>query len=64
MANEGVNVSDSTARVAIELMYHINIREKPKQDVESERRYWLTLFSQCQKAAAGNHSLESILKEK
>ena len=57
-------VSDSTARVAYELMQDIANREYESiPDAQKKsREYWLTLYSQCWKAASG-YSLESILKE-
>lgn len=57
-------VSDSTARVAYELMRDIADREyeaTPEAQRKS-REYWLTLFHQCMKAAQGTKTLSNILQ--
>ncbi|MEW6206664.1 MAG: hypothetical protein AB1516_15230 [Pseudomonadota bacterium] len=68
MANENVSVSgpveiktDSKARVALDLMKHIDQYSELKTE-QKTKDYWLKLFRQCYKAANGQ-SLESILKE-
>lgn len=55
-------ITDSSARVALELMEKISSREKVTEEQYASREYWLTLFHQCMKAASGYKSLESILK--
>jgi hypothetical protein len=64
MSNDSVSVSgpirvmsDSPERVAFELMHLISSNE----DVTKDRRYFLTLYTQCYKATH-NHPLDSILK--
>lgn len=57
---DDVNIkSSSKESVAFDLMKTIYTYEKPN---DKNRKYWLTLYSQCLKATSG-HTLESILKE-
>ncbi len=44
MADQTTRLSDSTERVAYDLMLHIAAGEKV---ATKDRGYWLTLFSQC-----------------
>jgi len=69
MANETVItgpvkiVSDSSSRVAFELMTHIGIATYDTDKTEQKtKNYWLKLYRQCYKATTG-HGQESILKE-
>lgn len=68
MANENVSVSgpveiktDSKARVALDLMKHIDRYSELKTE-QKTKDYWLKLYRLCYKAANGQ-SIESILKE-
>lgn len=53
--------SDSKERVALELLKIIDSYSNIKGD-QKDKKYWLTLYSQCYKATKG-HALEGILKE-
>ena len=55
-------ITDSSARVALELMHIISAREKATDEQYSSREYWLTLFHQCMMASSGHKCLESILQ--
>ena len=68
MANESVTVSGpvevqsaSKQSVALKLMQHISSWEDAPDVQKKDRKYWLTLYRQCYKAANGS-SLESVLK--
>ncbi|WP_106406899.1 hypothetical protein [Xanthomonas sp. SHU 166] len=52
--------SDSKARVAYDLMTFIG--DKFESGDKSNRDYWLTLYSQCYKAACGQ-SLKYVLNK-
>jgi len=65
MSNETVSVSgpvkvvsDSSARVAYDLMHHVSAYEKEN---DKDRHYWLTLYHQCRKAVDGR-SLKTIFE--
>jgi hypothetical protein len=53
--------SGSKAHVAFKLAQHIAFYEDDKKS--KDRKYWLTLYRQCWKAADG-HGLEAVLAEK
>jgi hypothetical protein len=55
--------SDSSARVAYDLMIHIAFEERlgVANPVVHDRKFWLSLYKQCYKAADGR-KLESILR--
>lgn len=66
MADQSVSVSGpvqiesgSKERVAFDLMVKIDGYSQLKVEQKDEK-YWLTLYSQCWKAASG-HALKSIL---
>lgn len=68
MADQSINVtspvkvvSDSTARVAFELMEKLAYKTGDEKQRES-KEYWLTLYRQCYKAAEGSH-LKRILQD-
>ena len=55
--------SDAAARVAFDLMDHIFRHEKSDDAQTKSRDYWLTLYSQCLKAARGD-ALKYVLEPK
>lgn len=58
-----VEIKDnSKERVAYDLMKMIWHDDSRAEQNQTDRKYWLTLYSQCLKATSG-YSLESILKE-
>lgn len=58
-----VEIKDnSKERVAFDLMVHAGYRERNNRNDQSDRKYWLTLYRQCYKAAQG-FDLVSTLKE-
>lgn len=58
-----VEIKDnSKERVAFDLMKAIEYYDSRADTGRKDRKYWLTLYSQCLKATSG-YSLESILKE-
>jgi hypothetical protein len=69
MANETVItspvkiVSDSSSRVAFDLMVHIGLATYHTDQTEQKtKNYWLKLYRQCYKATTG-YDQKSILKE-
>lgn len=69
MATEDIRVtspievkSDATSRVALDLMEHISRREDGKDTEKRSRDYWLTLYTQCYKAANGE-ALKYVLEQ-
>ncbi len=63
IANAVKVISDSTARVAFELMKEIAFHEIHQEAEKETRQYWLTLFHQCMKATSSHTNLETILKK-
>jgi len=57
-------VTDSSSRVAYDLMEKIAGWEKATDEEKRTREYWLTLFHQCVLATEPYASLESIQKRK
>jgi hypothetical protein len=55
--------SDTKARVAYDLMLLISRKEDDTADGKKTRDYWLTLYSQCHKAASGT-ALKYVLELK
>lgn len=53
--------SDSSDRVAFDLMDRIAAWENAPEDKKRTREYWLTLFFQCKEATRGGY-LDSVLK--
>lgn len=62
MSEKTETVTDSEARVALELMHHISVQERPAEQDRRTRDYWLTLYHQCRLAANGTRSLDSVLR--
>ena len=55
--------NDAKARVAFDLMNHIDNHGDTKDQERKTRAYWLTLYRQCYKAADGE-LLQSVLEAK
>ena len=54
--------SNAKERVAFDLMTRITRTDSRVADEKNDRKYWLTLYSQCLKATSG-YPLESVLEE-
>jgi len=54
--------NSSQEQTAFDLMNLIALEEKSIDSDSKDRKYWLTLYSQCLNATSG-YGLESILKE-
>lgn len=70
MSTESVNIvkpveiqSDAKTRVAYDLLLLIARAENPTEANRQTRDYWLTLYSQCLKAASGD-AIEYVLAKK